>query len=136
MQRSDRFVDRFLDDAEWQDAAGYARGARRGTRIAVSGTTSSGPDGAVLHPGDTHGQTLEAIGRGLRAVEALGGSAGDVLRTRVYLAPGASWEDAARAHREVFDAVRPANTVLFVAALVGDGLLVEVELDAELAAAR
>jgi enamine deaminase RidA (YjgF/YER057c/UK114 family) len=124
--------DRYTDDAEWQDAAGYARAARRGTRIAVSGTTSSGPDGGVLHPGDSYRQTLEAIGRGVRAVEALGGSAADVLRTRVYLAPGAAWQDAARAHREAFDAVRPANTMLHVAGLVGDGLLVEVELDAEL----
>jgi enamine deaminase RidA (YjgF/YER057c/UK114 family) len=126
--------DRYTDEAEWQDAAGYARAARRGTRIAVSGTTSSGPDGRVLHPGDGYRQTLEAIGKGLRAVEALGGSAADVLRTRVYLAPGAAWQDAARAHREAFDAVRPANTMLHVAGLVGDGLLVEVELDAELTA--
>jgi enamine deaminase RidA (YjgF/YER057c/UK114 family) len=124
--------DRYIDEALWQDTAGYARGARRGTRIAVSGTTSSGPDGAVLHPGDTYRQTTEAIAKGLRAVEALGGTAAHVLRTRVYLAPGASWEDAARAHREAFDAVRPANTMLLVAGLIGDGLLVEVELEGEL----
>jgi len=124
--------DRYADEAVWQDTAGYARGARRGSRIAVSGTTASGPDGAALHPGDTFGQAAEAIARGLRAVEALGGTATDVLRTRVFLAPGASWEDAARAHREAFHAVRPANTMLYVSALIGDGLLVEVELDAEL----
>jgi enamine deaminase RidA (YjgF/YER057c/UK114 family) len=126
---------RYADEALWQDTAGYARAARRGGRIVVSGTTSSGPDGAVRHPGDTYRQTAEAIGTGLRAVEALGGTAADVLRTRVYLAPGASWEDAAKAHREAFDAVRPANTMLYVAALIGDGLLVEVELDAEVEAA-
>lgn len=124
--------DRYVDEALWQETAGYARGARRGGRIAVSGTTSSGPDGCVLHPGDAYRQTTEAIAKGLRAVEALGGSPADVLRTRVYLAPGASWEDAARAHREAFSAVRPANTMLYVAALIGDGLLVEVELDAEI----
>jgi enamine deaminase RidA (YjgF/YER057c/UK114 family) len=126
--------DRYVDEARWQHAAGYARAARRGGRILVSGTTSSAPDGSVLHPGDTYRQTVEAIGTGIRAVGALGGTAADVLRTRVYLAPGASWEDAARAHREAFDAVRPANTMLYVSALIGDGLLVEVELDAELGA--
>jgi len=124
--------ERFADEAHWQDAAGYARAARRGSRILTSGTTSSGPDGAVLHPGDSYRQATEAIARALRGVEALGGSAADVLRSRVYLAPDASWEDAARAHHEVFGAVRPANTMVYVAALVGDGLLVEVELDAEL----
>jgi enamine deaminase RidA (YjgF/YER057c/UK114 family) len=125
---------RYADEAVWQDAAGYARAARRGTRIAVSGTTSSDPDGAVVHPGDSYGQTAEAISRGLRGVQALGGTAADVLRTRVYLAPGAAWEEAARAHRDAFDAVRPANTMLYVAGLIGEGLLVEVELDAELGA--
>jgi enamine deaminase RidA (YjgF/YER057c/UK114 family) len=123
--------DRFVDDATWQEEAGYARAARRGSRIVVSGTTSSGPDGSVLHPADTYEQTVEAIARGIRAVEALGGTAADVLRTRVFLAPPASWEEAARAHRAAFDAVRPANTMLYVHALIGDGLLVEVELDAE-----
>lgn len=124
--------DRYADEAVWQEAAGYARAARRGARIAVSGTTASGPDGTVLDPGDSYGQTVEAIARSLRGVEALGGSVADVLRTRVYLAPGASWEEAARAHRDAFDAVRPANTMLYVAGLIGEGLLVEVELDAEL----
>jgi enamine deaminase RidA (YjgF/YER057c/UK114 family) len=123
--------DRYADEAAEQDAAGYSRAARRGGRILVSGTTASGTDGVALHPGDTYRQTREAIATGLRAVAALGGTRDDVLRTRVYLAPGASWEDAARAHREAFDAVRPANTMLYVAALIGDGLLVEVELDAE-----
>jgi enamine deaminase RidA (YjgF/YER057c/UK114 family) len=124
--------DRYADEAVWQETAGYSRAARRGSRILVSGTTSSDSDGAVLHPGNTYRQTAEAITRGIRAVEALGGTPADVLRTRVYLAPGAGWEDAARAHREAFDAVRPANTMLYVSALIGDGLLVEVELDAEL----
>jgi enamine deaminase RidA (YjgF/YER057c/UK114 family) len=123
--------DRYADESVEQDAAGYSRAARRGGRILVSGTTSSGTDGVALHAGDTYRQTREAIAKGLRAVEALGGTRDDVLRTRVYLAPGASWEDAARAHREAFDAVRPANTMLYVAGLIGDGLLVEVELDAE-----
>ena len=127
--------DRFADESHWQEKAGYSRAARRGRRIAVSGTTSSAPDGSVHHPGDCYRQTLEAIGNGIRAVEALGGTADDVLRTRVYLVPGASWEDAARAHREAFGDIRPANTMLYVAALVGDDLLVEVELDAELGAA-
>jgi enamine deaminase RidA (YjgF/YER057c/UK114 family) len=126
--------DRYADEAVWQDTAGYSRAARRGSRILVSGTTSSGPDGTVLHPGDCYRQTAEAIARGLRGVEALGGTVADVLRTRVHLAPGASWEDAARAHREAFGAVRPANTTLHVAALIGEGLLVEVELDAEVRA--
>lgn len=121
---------RFTDDATWQQKAGYSRAVRRGDLIAVSGTTASAPDGRVLYPGDTRAQTADAIGRGLTAVRALGGSVGDVVRTRVYLAPEADWQGAAEAHREAFDAVAPANTMLYVAGMIGEGLLVEVELEA------
>ncbi|WP_116999506.1 Rid family hydrolase [Desertimonas flava] len=122
--------ERYLDATEWQALAGYARAARTGCHIAVSGTTASAPDGSPLHPGDVYGQTREALTRSLAAVEALGGAVGDVIRTRVYLVPGADWKAAARAHQEMLGDVQPANTTLFVAALVGVGLLVEVEVEA------
>jgi enamine deaminase RidA (YjgF/YER057c/UK114 family) len=132
---------RYTDGAHWQDAAGYSRAVRSGSHIAVSGTTASAPDGSLAAGGpgvdrseDTYRQALDALRRGVHAVEQLGGAAADVLRTRVYLVPGSDWQAAARAHREVFDAVRPANTMLFVAAWVGDDLLVEVEMDAEVGA--
>lgn len=64
-------------------------------------------------------------------MQALGGRLDDVVRTRVFLAPGADWEGAARAHAEVMGSVAPANTMLYVAGLIGDGFLVEVELEAE-----
>ena len=79
--------ERFTDEAQWQDAGGYARAARRGRRIADQRHHVVGPDGGVLHPGDSHGQAAEAIGRAVRGVEALGGTAADVLRTRIYLTP-------------------------------------------------
>lgn len=116
---------RYRDGGGWEELAGYSRAARRGSRIAVSGTTADGVD--------TYAQTLSALHRALSAVEALGGGAADVLRTRLYLAPGADWEAASRAHAEVLGHVAPANTTLHVAALIGDGFLVEVEVDAELA---
>lgn len=112
--------------------AGYSRAVRRGSRIAVSGTTATGAGGGALHPGDTYQQTVAALDKALRAVEALGGRTEHVIRTRVYLVPGADWEAASRAHAELLGAVAPANTMLYVAGLIGDGHLVEVEVDAEL----
>jgi enamine deaminase RidA (YjgF/YER057c/UK114 family) len=126
--------ERHRDGTGWEREAGYARAARHGRRIAVSGTTSNGPGGGVAFPGDTHAQTRHALTLAMRAVAALGGGPADVIRTRIYLAPGAEWEAAARAHREVLGHVAPANTMLYVAGLIGDGYLVEVEVDAELAA--
>jgi len=117
----------FSDDSGFQDVAGYSRAVRRGNIIMVSGTTAHGPDGTVLHPGDTGAQARVCLQRIERAICALGGALEDVIRTCVYLAPGASWEQAAEAHREAFAAIRPANTTLYVADLIGDGFLVEIE---------
>ena len=54
----------------------------------------------------------------------------DVVRTRLLLAPGCDWKDAARAHAEAFAGVDPANTTYYVGGLIPEGALVEVELDA------
>jgi enamine deaminase RidA (YjgF/YER057c/UK114 family) len=97
--------------------------------VAVSGTTPLGPDGA-LHPGDSYLQTKEAIQRALAAAQRLGARREDVIRTRLLLAPGCDWEGVARAHREEFEGVEPANTTYYVGGLVPPGVLVEVELDA------
>jgi enamine deaminase RidA (YjgF/YER057c/UK114 family) len=53
-----------------------------------------------------------------------------VIRTVVYLASGASWQQAADAHRDVLGAAGnpgPGNTMLDVAGLIVDGFLVEIE---------
>jgi enamine deaminase RidA (YjgF/YER057c/UK114 family) len=121
---------RYRDDGGWQREAGYSRAVRRGDIIVVSGTTAHGPDGGALHPGDTAAQARLILGRIEAALTALGGSLSDVVRTGVYLAPGASWDQAARAHRDVFGAIAPACTMLYVAGLIGDDFLVEIEAQA------
>jgi enamine deaminase RidA (YjgF/YER057c/UK114 family) len=118
---------RFTGGGGPQDQAGYSRAVRRENVITVSGTTATGPDGAALHPGDTGAQARVCLQRIEQALTALGGGLDDVVRTVVYLAPGASWEQAAQAHRDVLGAVRPASTMLYVAGLIGDGFLVEIE---------
>jgi enamine deaminase RidA (YjgF/YER057c/UK114 family) len=127
---SPKAPDRVVDGSAWEELAGYSRAARAGCCIAVSGTTDTGSDGTAAHPGDTHAQTLAALQRAVAAATTLGARRDQVLRTRLLLAPGADWEAAARAHAEVLGEVAPANTTLFVAGLVGEGFLVEVELDA------
>jgi enamine deaminase RidA (YjgF/YER057c/UK114 family) len=115
---------RHRDGDGWEASAGYSRAVRRANLIAVSGTTADGAD--------TYEQTRAALERALTAVRKLGGQVDDVVRSRVYLAPGADWEAAARAHAELLGAVAPANTMLHVASLIGDSFLVEVELEAVL----
>lgn len=110
---------------QWGAAIGYSRAVRAGSTIVVSGTSASGPDGA-LHPGDAEGQTrviLERIGEALTEV---GASLGDVIETRVFLKRMADWEAVGRAHGAIFADTRPATTLLQAGALISDDLLVEI----------
>lgn len=121
---------RVYDGTPFEQAASYARAVRRGSVIAVSGTVAMGTDGAVAFPGDLYGQTRDAFLKAVAAVESLGGSLQDVVRTRIYVAPDCAWEGAAAAHAEVFRGVDPANTSLYVAGFFVPGALVEVEVEA------
>ena len=116
---------RFRDGRGWEKKAGYSRAIRRGSRIHVSGTTAA-DDSA-----DTYGQAVQALEQALAAVTELGGTKQDVVRTRIMLAPDADWEAAARAHVQLLGSVAPANTMVYVGGLIGDGYLVEVEVEAE-----
>lgn len=118
------------DGRGWEESAGYARAVRVGDWIHVSGTTATGEDGTAWPKGDVHAQTVAALRRGMASVTALGGTPADVVRSRLFLVPGSDWEAAGRAHAEILGAVAPANTTLFVHGLVGEGFLVEIELDA------
>jgi enamine deaminase RidA (YjgF/YER057c/UK114 family) len=112
----------------WEEEFGYSRAVRVGDRIYVSGTTATGPEGLVS-PGDPAGQARFALQKIQTAIEQLGGSLRDVVRTRVYVSRIDQWEDIARVHGEFFSNIRPANT-LVRADLIGEEYLVEIEAEA------
>jgi enamine deaminase RidA (YjgF/YER057c/UK114 family) len=124
--------ERFHEGAGMEEAAGYCRAVRHGNLIAVSGTGDLAGDGTIGHPGDTYAQARAAFERALGAVERLGGRRDDVVRTRVYVTPDGDWQGALRAHKEALGGVHPANTTVIVAGFPAPGMLVEVDLDAEL----
>jgi enamine deaminase RidA (YjgF/YER057c/UK114 family) len=111
--------ERVPDAGGFGETAAYSRAVRVGPHLAVSGTAPLS-EGQLLHPGDSYRQTQAAIARAL------------VVRTRLLLAPGCDWEQAVRAHAETFAGIDPANTTYYVGALIPEGALVEVELDAVL----
>jgi enamine deaminase RidA (YjgF/YER057c/UK114 family) len=123
-------IERFRDGSAFEAAASYCRAVRSGPAVAVSGTAATGPDGRALHPGDTYAQTKDAFERAVAAAGELGAAREHVVRTRLYLGPDSDWREAVRAHHELFEGVDPANTTLYVAGFIPDGVLVEVELDA------
>jgi enamine deaminase RidA (YjgF/YER057c/UK114 family) len=113
----------------YEPVVGYSRAVVVGRTVHVSGSAPVMPEG-VEPPADSYRQAarcLEIIGR---ALEQAGASLEDVVRTRVYLTPQASFEEVGRAHGEVFGSVRPANTTVVVAALIDPRWLVEIEAEA------
>ena len=116
----------------WEPLAGYARAVRTGNRILVSGTTATHGAGQLVGRGDAAAQTTWILDKIAAALASLGGRLQDVVRTRVYLQDMADWEAVAREHGRVFADIRPANTLLQVGALVGEGYRVEIEAEAEL----
>ena len=119
-----------LSGTPWESVAGYARAVRHGSRISVSGTTAT--LGTRLIGGrDPAAQTHFAIDKIEGALQSLGGSLADVVRTRIFVSDITQWEPIARAHGARFGGIQPANT-LVEAKLVGDDYLVEIEADAEL----
>jgi enamine deaminase RidA (YjgF/YER057c/UK114 family) len=60
----------------------------------------------------------------------------DVVRTRIYLKNAADCEQVSRVHGSYFGDIRPANTLVEVSALIGDGYLVEMEAEAVVEADR
>jgi enamine deaminase RidA (YjgF/YER057c/UK114 family) len=87
-------------------------------------------DGVVQAPGDPYGQARISLQIIAAALAECGAALSDVVRTRIYVTNIAHWAEIGRAHGEVFGDVRPAATMVQVAALITPGLLVEIEADA------
>ena len=115
---------------KWEGIVGYSRAVRVGNVVHVSGTTATNDAGELVGPGDAYAQAhfiLTKIGRAL--VEA-GALMQHVVRTRVYVTDASLWQEVGQAHHEFFAHVRPANTMVEVSALIGEGYLVEIEAEA------
>ena len=131
-----RRVLRHFSGARWEPEVGYCRALRRGNLVFVSGTAPLAAGGGVHAPGDAYAQARRCLEIALEALAALGASAPDVVRTRMYVTDASRWREVGRAHREVFGADPPAATLVEVRALVDPGMLVEIEVDAVVAPRR
>jgi aryl-alcohol dehydrogenase-like predicted oxidoreductase/enamine deaminase RidA (YjgF/YER057c/UK114 family) len=126
------YSNRFTIDSGslWEPIAGYSRAMRIGDRILVSGTTATHGNGHVIGKHDAAVQTTYILDKITASIKALGGRLEDVVRTRIYLTNKDDWQAVSEVHGRYFGQIRPANTMLQVAALIGDGYLVEIEAEA------
>jgi len=114
----------------YESAIGLSRARRIGPIIAVSGTAPLRPDGKTVHLGDVYAQTKRCLEISLQAITSAGGTLEHITRTRVLLTDIARWQDAARAHGEVFGVHRPACTFVEISRFIDPEWLVETEVDA------
>lgn len=112
----------------FEQTIGFSRAVRVGRTVAVSGTAPVWPDGEV--DADPAVQARRCWEIALAALEELGGSVEDVVRTRQFVTSTDVAEAVGNVHGEVFGRVRPASTMVVVAGLLDPRWVVEVELDA------
>jgi enamine deaminase RidA (YjgF/YER057c/UK114 family) len=99
----------------FESVYGYSRAVRVGERIDVAGCAPIEPDGAST-PGDAGVQAARCLTIIGEALEALGGSFADVVRTRMYITDAADADLVGRAHGAVFGDIRPASTLMLIPA--------------------
>ena len=117
-------------ESDFESTVGYSRAVRIGPHIAVAGTTGAVPAAENREIGDIGAQTREALRRHEVALNQAGAVLRDVVRTRIYVTDISRWREVAAVHSDVFGDIRPAATIVEVAALIAPELLVEIEADA------
>lgn len=113
----------------WEDIVGYSRAIRVGNIIEVAGTTAMDGD-LLVGKDDIYIQTKFIFAKIEKALQQLGASLSDVVRTRMYVTNIADWEKAGKAHGEFFGTTKPVATMVEVSKLINEDLLIEIEVTA------
>ena len=116
--------------SKWEDVVGYSRAVRIGDVVEVAGTTAVDESGAIVGENDPYAQTRYAIQKIQKAIQQVGASLDDVVRTRMFVTDISRWQEIGRAHGEFFGSIKPAATMVEVQALIEPGLMVEIEATA------
>lgn len=120
---------RTTSPSPYEAAFGFSRAIRTGNRILVAGTAPVEPDGSST-PGDAAAQTRRCLAIILAAIGELGGSAADVVRTRMFITDPADADAIGAVHGELFRGIRPTSTMVVVSALLRPEWRIEIEAEA------
>jgi enamine deaminase RidA (YjgF/YER057c/UK114 family) len=119
----------YSSGGKWEEVFGYSRAVRVGDLIEVAGTAAQ-RNGEIVGKGNAFEQARFILNFIEGVLARTGASLESVVRTRIYLTNINDWNDVAKAHNLFFSDIRPACTVIGVAALVDPDMLVEIEVTA------
>jgi enamine deaminase RidA (YjgF/YER057c/UK114 family) len=119
-----------------EDEYAYSRAVRVGDRVFVSGTTALSARGVVEGPGDLYRQTRHTMDTIFAALAQAGAAREDIVYTKTFLTDLSRSADYTRAWLEALGDVRPTSTLLGIPALVRPEMLIEIEAEAVVGAAK
>lgn len=117
-------VRRISSGGPYEDVIGYSRAvALPNGLVLVSGCTAA-------DAGGPYDQTVKAFEVAFKALAEAGMGPEHVVRTRLYLTHARDVDEVGRAHKTLFDTVRPAASMIIVNGFVDPNMVVEVEVEA------
>jgi enamine deaminase RidA (YjgF/YER057c/UK114 family) len=119
---------RVSSGSPFEPKIGFSRAVRVGARVSVSGTGPIWPDGSF--DDDVSAQARRCFEIVVEALEGLGASANDVVRTRMYLTDPGDIDAVGPVHAEFFGEAAPAATAVVVVGFLDPRWKVEIEADA------
>lgn len=119
----------FSTGSSYEPFIGCSRAVRSGDFLTISATAPLAPDGKTTAAPDPYGQAQRCLAIIADVVTRAGFALGDVVKTRVYFKSHADWEAIAKAHGEVFSAIRPANAFIQVVGFADPDWHLEIEAE-------
>ncbi|MEU5718993.1 RidA family protein [Streptomyces sp. NPDC020403] len=128
-------VRRISSGGPWEDTFGYSRAVELPNGLVLVSGCTSVVDGRIAAD-SPYEQAVTSFRIAFDALKQAGLGREDVVRTRMYLTHARDVDEVGRAHKELFDDVRPAASMIIVSGFVDPGLVVEVEVEAYRAGER
>jgi len=107
----------------FEDVFGYSRAVRLGNHLHISGTCAP----PANEKDDAYVQTKAILKTVAEVIAQAGMQLSDVVRTVVYVRDMNDADLVAKAHKEVFDSIRPASTIVQVGSMLRMWQRVEIE---------
>ncbi|GAA2953079.1 MULTISPECIES: RidA family protein [Streptomyces] len=128
-------VRRVSSGGPWEEKFGYSRAVQLPNGLVLVSGCTSVVDGEISE-GGPYEQAVASFQLALDALKQVGLGREDVVRTRMYITHARDADEVGRAHKELFDDVRPAASMIVVSGFVDPSLVVEVEVEAYRAGER